>query len=463
MICNNFSQWRNLAREAIASRTPPERMRWGSEPELFAEPQLLPAVTKAFTCPGEFLKIAQTVSYHRSEEKWDLLYQVLWEIVHGRRRILEDHADARVHRLNILAKQVKRDIHKMTAFVRFEKIRDEPETFVAWHEPDHFIIKAAAPFFAKRFGAMNWAILTPDGGAVWNQKALSWIDGPLQKITVDHDVSEDLWKIYFSNIFNPARLKVNMMKREMPVRYWKNLPEAQLIPGLIAGAAKRMQDMILSSQIEMAASAPRAASQSGDSIDELRAGVRVCQACDLCKPGNAGVPSIGPITSPVMLVGEQPGDQEDLEGRPFVGPAGALLHEILSELKIPSEAIYMTNAVKHFRFKRQGKLRLHLRPSASHTQACRPWLSRELAMVRPKIILCLGATATHSVLGYALPVHQARGRSDLVSEEGAKVHVTLHPSAVLRADPELAAQMRAQLRSDIAEVFGLFPGSPFLG
>ncbi|MDF2443774.1 MAG: uracil-DNA glycosylase, partial [Subtercola sp.] len=163
-----------------------------------------------------------------------------------------------------------------------------------------------------------------------------------------------------------------------------------------------------------------------------------CRGCELWQPATQVVFSAGPVTAPLMLVGEQPGDSEDRQGRPFVGPAGRLLADAVTAAGIDRAALYVTNAVKHFRFEERGPRRIHKTPAVGHVVACHPWLEAEIAATVPQVILCLGATAARSVLGRAVSVTRERGRlleapdvAALLGRE-VKVLVTNHPSAVLR-------------------------------
>jgi DNA polymerase len=164
----------------------------------------------------------------------------------------------------------------------------------------------------------------------------------------------------------------------------------------------------------------------------LRVAASGCRGCDLYKTATQVVFGAGPKSARVMFVGEQPGDQEDRQGEPFVGPAGALLDKALADAGIPRDAVYLTNAVKHFKWEPRGKRRIHKKPRASEVKACRPWLEAELRAVRPAVVVCLGATAAQSLLGSAFKLMQQRGQ--LVSSPlAAQVVATIHPSAVLRA------------------------------
>jgi uracil-DNA glycosylase family protein len=182
------------------------------------------------------------------------------------------------------------------------------------------------------------------------------------------------------------------------------------------------------------------------SLTELRREAAGCRRCDLWKLGTQTVFGEGGLTG-LMFVGEQPGDVEDKEGRPFVGPAGRLLRELLREVGIPEDDVYVTNAVKHFKWRPAGKRRLHDKPNWTEVQACTHWLSSELAVVRPLLVVCLGATAAQALLGRSARVGQLRGRP-VELEDGTPALVTIHPSAVLRAGEE-RAERRSQLLADL--------------
>ena len=168
------------------------------------------------------------------------------------------------------------------------------------------------------------------------------------------------------------------------------------------------------------------------SLKALSAAAHECRGCDLYKSATQVVFGAGPKKARVMFVGEQPGDQEDRQGEPFVGPAGALLDKALADAGIPRDQVYVTNAVKHFKWEPRGKRRIHKKPRASEVKACRPWLEAELRAVQPTVVVCLGATAAQSMLGASFKLMQQRGQ--LVSSPIApRVVATIHPSAVLRA------------------------------
>jgi DNA polymerase len=249
--------------------------------------------------------------------------------------LLTVDVDDDVRELQLMQKAVRRDMHKMTAFVRFRKVEGaNPEQFVAWHRPDHLIVRTMAPWFRNRFGNMRWSILTPDESAHWNLEELTFSPGAPRSEAPEGDALEDLWRDYYGSIFNPARVKVKAMKAEMPIRHWATLPEAQIIPELLAKADSRVVSMAKNQKISAAAWLP----QTTD-IASLQQAARNCQGCELYQHAIQTVFGEGPSNANVLMVGEQPGDEEDLKGHPFVGPAGRLLNKAMIEAGLDREKI----------------------------------------------------------------------------------------------------------------------------
>jgi uracil-DNA glycosylase family protein len=180
------------------------------------------------------------------------------------------------------------------------------------------------------------------------------------------------------------------------------------------------------------------------SLDTLRRAARDCRACDLYKCGTQTVFGEGPKAAPLMLVGEQPGDQEDLAGKPFIGPAGKILDRALEEAGINRDKVYVTNVVKHFKWEPRGKRRIHKKPNSREIAACQPWLKAELRLVRPKVLVCLGATAAQAIFGPSFRVTRDRGKV-LRSEFAAKVVATVHPSSLLRQPDEESRERECRL------------------
>jgi len=186
----------------------------------------------------------------------------------------------------------------------------------------------------------------------------------------------------------------------------------------------------------------------GASLEKLARAAETCMACELYREATQVVFGVGPKSAPMMLIGEQPGDAEDQEGEPFVGPAGSVLAEALEEAGIRAEDVYLTNVVKHFRWKAKGRRRLHQTPATRHVRACLPWLEAELALVGPQVLVCLGAIASQALLGRSFRVTKDRGKKLAWGDH--TVVATIHPSAVLRAtEPDDRERLRSSLVEDL--------------
>ena len=472
----DFDGWRDAARRLRAEGVKPEAVVWTVERDLFeqegaspppSQPRVPPHEGEGnnFTVPAAFVDLARTVILHRSPERLALLYRILHRL-EAQPRLLANPADADVAKARDMARNVGRAIHKMHAFVRFRLVEDvTPETFVAWFEPAHRVTQAAAPFFARRFANMTWSILTPDACVHWDRNLLTLSPGADPADAPSQDAQEEMWRTYYASIFNPARLNPAMMKQEMPQRYWRNLPEAALIPDLIAQAQARTQTMVAAQPTKPSDRVLKAALKHardgayGESnlvnLEEVAAGAQVCRRCDLWRDATQGVPGVGPVRAALMIVGEQPGDQEDLQGLPFVGPAGQMLDRAMAEAGVARDRVFVTNAVKHFKHEPRGKRRIHKTPDRGEVQACRWWLDAERRLVRPRVILALGATATLAVFGKALPIGPSRGRQQALDDGGVGL-VSWHPSYLLRIpDPDAKDRAYAELVRDLEQAWTL--------
>jgi DNA polymerase len=252
---------------------------------------------------------------------------------------------------------------------------------------------------------------------------------------------------YYASIFNPARLKTKAMQKEMPKKYWRNLPEASMIKPLIEGAERTTGEMIARAAAEPRKtqkrpepSMKRKQAATAVDLETLRREAAHCRACHLWKNATQTVFGEGPPDARIMLVGEQPGDKEDLAGKPFVGPAGQMLDRALQEAGVDRKKVYVTNAVKHFKFVQRGKIRLHQKPNTQEIKACRQWYERELAAIKPDLVVAMGATAAQCVFGKITPINKNRGRLIDV-DDGIKALVTVHPSYLLRL-PDAEAKAR---------------------
>lgn len=469
-----LQDWRTSARDFLNREIPPDQIHWNHDqttPSLFGDDDDVATADDNATAesgsthhvPKAFLELASRVAAHRDPARWEILYRTLWRLTHGEKQLLSITTDDDVYRLVRMRKAVDRDVHKMKAFVRFRKVHAalddaQAETYVAWHRPDHRIVSLAAPFFARRFKGMNWSILTPDESVRWDQESLTFGPGVPASEAPSEDELEELWKTYYASIFNPARVKIKAMKAEMPVRYWDTMPETELIPDLIRQADSRVESMIAKSEgfDETATSYfPPFDSGSPLTLSVLKQAAAACRACDLHQCASQVVFGQGPADAKVVLVGEQPGDQEDLAGQPFLGPAGRLLDTILQSIGIHRSSIYVTNVVKHFKFTQSGPRRLHKKPSSREIYACRPWMEAELAIIDPAVVVCLGSTPAQAMFGRDFRISKQRGQirpTDWCQQTIA----TWHPAAILRMpDGERQAAMRDELTRDLALMAGL--------
>ncbi|WP_426955996.1 UdgX family uracil-DNA binding protein [Muricoccus radiodurans] len=539
---DDFEGWRDAARALVMAEIPPEAVTWiveGDPVPLLAggPPPVPPSDAAPPRVPRAFPDLAQQVIRHRDPARFALLHGLLHRL-QAERALLEVATDPAVARAEAMARAIRRDAHKMHAFVRFrevpvdsegalsaplrEAIRvavpstpaparnartvalalrnlgplgddllaeptatpaaepprpapveppDAASRFVAWYEPDHHILRAEAGFFARRFAALRWSILTPELSAHWDGVEVRFGPGARRADAPAEDAAEALWRTYFGAIFNPARLKPEAMRAEMPKKFWRNLPEARDIPRLIEEAPRRVAEMVArgatppaerrqravhlpahlrGAQPDRPASVDPAAMPSADLLSESDyAEAQAALRRDLLARNdlppwvaNATQPVMGegPQHPLLMFIGEQPGDEEDIQGRPFVGPAGRLWNKALEEAGVTRAEAYVTNSVKHFKFTPTGKRRLHQSPDAGDITFYRPFLQREIALVQPRLIVTLGATALRAVSGRAMPVTKLRG-SLLRDPEGHPFYPTVHPSYLLRL-PDPAAKAR---------------------
>ncbi|HEY8611616.1 MAG TPA: UdgX family uracil-DNA binding protein [Roseomonas sp.] len=493
--------WREVSRALVMAGVAPGDVAWlveGDPVPLFGggPPPAPPAGAPPPRVPRGFPDLARLVSRHRDAERFALLHSLLHRL-QSVRGLLEDAADPEVARADAMARAVRRDAHKMHAFLRFREVRVEEgalaapgSRFVAWFEPEHHILRAEAGFFVRRFASMRWSILTPALSAHWDGQEVRFGPGARRADAPAEDAAEGLWRAYFASVFNPARLKPDAMRAEMPKKYWRNLPEAQDIPRLMQEAPKRVAEMVARGATPAAARRQRPihlpAHLRGTQPEASR-GVEADMPADLLSGtldfteaqaalrrdllarndlppwvANATQPVMGegPQNPLLMFVGEQPGDEEDIQGRPFVGPAGRLWNKALEEAGVPRDEAYVTNAVKHFKFTPTGKRRLHQSPDAGDITFYRPFLQREIALVQPRLIVTLGATALRAVSGRAMPVTKLRG-SLLRDPDGRPFYPTVHPSYLLRLpDPAGKAREYDRFVEDLGQAAATARGLP---
>jgi uracil-DNA glycosylase len=449
----DFDGWRKAARTLVLNDAKPSDVRWtvrGSEHELLEPPAAdQPLQTRhgsfhdsfhgSFNVSAKFVELAQSAILHREPVRFAVLYRLVWRL-RSQHDLLNAATDPDVAEVTAMAKAVHRDQHRMQALLRFREIgREQNSHFVAWFEPEHHIVAATAPFFASRFADMPWSILTSDVCAHWDGHAVSITSGIPKAEAPTEDRLEEFWRRTSARIFNPAGVKA--MQTAKPKQSWRNLPEASIIKQLIADTECWIGAGIATAgtgvQQTREPSMKRKSENSAETIATLREEAASCRACHLWKEATQTVFGEGPQTAQIVLVGEQPGDKEDLAGKPFVGPAGQMLDRALQQAGIDRSKVYVTNAVKHFKFLARGKIRLHQKPATPEIKACRQWYERELASIKPDLVVAMGATAAQCVLGKITPINKNRGRL-IELDDGTKALVTVHPSYLLRLPDEEA-------------------------
>jgi len=466
LLVETFAEWREAARDLLVWGVPPEAVTWSTPQaggDLFTSSQAAAGPQHhAFTAsmpthnpphvPRSLMEMLQSAACCRVPDRWAFLYRVMWRWQQGEHDV-QSPADEDGARLNAMVKAVRREEHDMHAYIRFrERPADAgPPRFVAWYEPRHDVLPQVADHFVSRMGKVSWMIATPEASVLWDGHTLH-NTGPLAGKAEDlEDAGEALWLTYYRSIFNPARLNTAVMQQHITSDRWKNLPEGKIVPHMVSeaamGARKIGQAQAVGQRkgttIPIAPADAQPERQQPTRLDE-------CRRCELWQFATQAVPGEGPKHAPIMFVGEQPGDQEDLAGQPFVGPAGKLLDQVCEAAGVDRDTIYVTNAVKHFKWEPRGKRRLHKTPAQREIEACHYWLDKELAHVKPTVIVALGATALKSVLRSAnVTLKNSLGKP--LKVDGRWVVTTYHPSYVLRvpgedAKHEAFATMVAGLR-----------------
>ena len=382
--------------------------------------------------PRRFVEMAKHVACHINPLRWQLLYSALWRLKDNR-GLLESSNDDEVNTMLFMQEQVRRDLEKMRTGVRFERIQVEPgrERLIAWHRPDYSIVELAAPYFVERFARAPWSILTPYRSAHWEleSKKLEFSNGVPRFTMPRREELKQLW----------------IAQHNAPVQPARKQPQ----PAGVESGERALQSMFATAQRVQKPAGAKSFVPGSLELPVLDEAVQQCQGCELHQCATQAVFGVGPADAGIMLVGEQPGNDEDIAGKPFVGPAGKLLDRALLEAGIKRDAVYITNAVKHFKFERRGSKRIHRTPQMTEIKACKPWLEAEIRAVKPEIIVCLGATAAKSVLNLQNLLMKHRGQI-FSSPYAEKVIATIHPSAILRVqDPLTSEQLFQTLCRDL--------------
>ena len=458
-IATDFESFRNEARKLLQADVKPEDASWESEetPSLFATTTLPSEIASTNSkttpkIPASFVERAEVAAENAAPDRFALLYRLLFRISHGERACHLDPLDRDAIRLRTLVREVREEEHRMHAFVRFRPvktsaIRDQPETWVSWFRPAHPILRRVAPFFARRYPDVCWTIFTPELSAFWDKHELRFGPGANENEMPSPDALDDLFATYYGNIFNPARVNLDAYAKHVPSRIRVQLPEARALPEMIRNSSLQVATLTAER------APPSVMLPQARDLESLAHAAGDCRACPIGKSATQIVFGEGPRDAKIMIVGEQPGDEEDRVGRPFIGPAGKVLDDLLARAGLDRSRIYLTNAVKHFKWAPmpRGKRRMHSRPNAGEIATCHDWLRAEIDAIRPQMILCLGNSAGQSFVGSKLRVARDRGRAT-ATPWAPWWMVSYHPSALLRAPDEAAREkMERELLSDLIQ------------
>ncbi len=411
----DWDGWRAATRALVLAGVPPDQVQWQVAPKRARIPT---EASGSFGISRALVALAGLAIQARDPRRFEELYRVVWR-THNGERVLDDRADPDTRLAQGLALSVRAEQHRMRAQLRYLPVHERGGIrYVAWYRPAHFVLEADAQLLARRFHGLAVSILTPDGSAHWDQDGLRL--GPeVDPASVPDDAGlSAYWLSYGAEVMAAAQRG-------------SSIPEAELL-----GDEPWPPDRpALGPVVMQAGTDPGIETAWHEAAD--------CRRCHLWEPATQTVFGEGPAGARVMLIGEQPGDQEDVIGRPFVGPAGLMLDRAMEEAGIDRRGTYVTNAVKHFKFTPRGKRRLHQTPEAPEIQACRFWLDVERVRLAPSLVVLLGVTAARAVLGRAVTIGRERGRPIRLSDTET-AFVTVHPSFLLRVPDEDARHREYQ-------------------
>ena len=445
----DWDGWRAATRAHVLAGTPPETLTWsiGGPTDPLPEGPVS-AESGSFGVPRTLIALAIQAIQARAADRFDLLYRLVWRAQAGE-PVLEQRDDPEVTRVRHLALAVRAEAHRMRTHLRFLALPDPASTlYLGWYEPAHYVLEANAQVLARRFVARpataqpvtaqhvaaesiptrTFAILTPDASAHWDGTNLRFGPGLDSALVPDDATLADQWRDYGLDILAAARIGTAIP----PAEALDEDPRPPDRPPIGPVVLPLRRDTALIVAAEDASA---------------------CRRCPLGDPATQTVFGEGPAGAPLLFIGEQPGDQEDIIGRPFVGPAGQMLDRALEQAGIDRRTIYITNAVKHFKFTPRGTRRIHQTPEAPEIQICRFWLDVERVQQRPRLTVLMGATASRAVLGRPVTIGRERGRAFRLPD-GAQGFITVHPSFLLRVpDEESRARESAAFVADLREAW----------
>jgi len=405
----DWEGWRTAARALVLAGVPPDEVRWSVATQQQAGDPL-PDGTGSFGVSRALVALASLAIQARDPDRFALLYRLVWRANAGERP-MEISGDPDLRRAQTLAFAVRAEAHRMRALVRFLPVEETNGTrHLGWYDPAHHVLEANAQRMARRFADLTISILTPDGSAHWDRTELRFAAGLPRDTVRDDEALRQWWLAHRAPLLEASRLGTTIPEAE-PLDEAPRPPDR---PALGPVVLPLRADPPLQEAVREAAG---------------------CQRCHLFENATQTVFGEGPEHARVVFVGEQPGDQEDVIGRPFVGPAGQIMDRAMEEAGIDRRTVYITNAVKHFKFVPRGKRRIHQTPETPEIQACRFWLDVELVRLRPRLIVAMGGTAARALLNRVVTITRERGRP-IALPDGRTAFVTVHPSFLLRVPDE---------------------------
>jgi uracil-DNA glycosylase family protein len=401
----DWQGWRTATRALVLTDVPPEDVHWSVRAHADDPAHELPEGTGGFNVPRALVALAALAFQARDPDRFALLYRLVWRANTGE-KLLEQKDDPELRHAQGLAYAVRAEAHRMRTLIRFMPVEDG--RYLGWYAPAHYVLEANALLMARRFPDLACSILTPDGSAHWKDSAPHFGAGLAH--VADDEALAKWWHAHHAKLLREAQ-------------HDTSIPEAEQLD-----EAPRPPDRPPLGPVVLPLHPDKQLLEAMHEAND-------CRRCHLYEPATQMVFGEGPADAPALFVGEQPGDQEDVIGRPFVGPAGQIMDRAMEEAGLDRRTIYITNAVKHFKFTPRGKRRIHQTPEAPEIQACRFWLDVERVQLRPKLLVLMGGTAARSVMGRQVTITRERGRP-IKLEDGQMAFVTVHPSFLLRVPDE---------------------------
>jgi uracil-DNA glycosylase len=484
----SFAAWRHAARALLRQGVEPAQIEWvESEGEAVAQgalasasafatvgacateiaaPAPAPATAAAIAAapapvppvpaiPRELLFRLKTAACVRAPDRWSLLYRVLWRWTHGERHVLDlnDPDGALLDQRVQSVEHETDDLVILTLFRRRDPSMGPPE-FVGWYEPHHDLLERAAARFATRMGDSTWMLATPHGAAFWNgmllrlgrpatedhqQAAHALPASAMTGEAITSEPVEALWLAYYANAFNGEPSPV-------PLRHWRTPPAGPPLPARLARERSRLGAQ--SATVTVPPAPPIEYSALTPPLLEPTGPLATCRRCALWRNAKQAVAGAGAALAAIMVVGEQPGEYENQHGEPFTGAAGQLLDAVLARAGLQREALYLTYAIKHYKWETFDQQRVHRTPAWREVEACHYWLEKELARIGPRVVVTLGATALKALTGAHVNLSEYLGQT--IAHDGRLIVPAWHPSYALRiAD----ARLRDDVVATIATAF----------